>query len=440
MLSSYSGTRPVLADKRTVLMSQGQKFLDDVIGRIDDAAKKLNLDRSIHKTLRTPRRSLMVTFPVKMDNGEVEIFTGYRVQYNYVKGPSKGGVRYHPDVSMEEVTALAGLMALKCAVVDIPFGGAKGGVACDPKRMSVDELERLTRRYTYMILPLIGPEQDIPAPDVNTDYQTMSWIMDTYSMLRGYTVPGVVTGKPLELGGSKGRATATGRGLAYVAEEMLEHLDMSTKDTTVSVQGFGNVGMNVARFLHDDSCRIVGVTDMTGGVFNPRGIDIPSLVLHADKAKGVRGFIGGETVTDMTEANRRLLSMECDVMIPAALENQITESNATEVKAKIIVEGANGPITRDGDDILRKKCVSVVPDILANSGGVIVSYFEWVQDIQAYLWSEEEVNSRLKGLMTRAFGQIWDFADKQKVTLREAAYMLAVNKMAEITRLRGIFP
>ncbi len=259
-------------------MSQGQKFLDDVIGRIDDAAKKLNLERGIHKTLRTPRRSLMVTFPVKMDNGEVEIFTGYRVQYNYVKGPSKGGIRYHPDVSLEEVTALAGLMALKCAVVDIPFGGAKGGVACDPKRMSMDELERLTRRYTYMILPLIGPEQDIPAPDVNTDYQTMSWIMDTYSMLRGYTVPGVVTGKPLQLGGSKGRATATGRGLAYVAEEMLQHLNMDTKDTTVTVQGFGNVGMNVARFLHDDGCRIVGITDMSGGIFNPKGIDVPNLV------------------------------------------------------------------------------------------------------------------------------------------------------------------
>lgn len=421
-------------------MSQGQKFLDDVIGRIDDAAKKLNLERGIHKTLRTPRRSLMVTFPVKMDNGEVEIFTGYRVQYNYVKGPSKGGIRYHPDVSLEEVTALAGLMALKCAVVDVPFGGAKGGVACDPKRMSMDELERLTRRYTYMILPLIGPEQDIPAPDVNTDYQTMSWIMDTYSMLRGYTVPGVVTGKPLQLGGSKGRATATGRGLAYVAEEMLQHLNMDTKDTTVAVQGFGNVGMNVARFLHDDGCRIVGVTDMSGGIFNPRGIDVPNLVLHTEKTKGIRGFAGGEIVTDMAEANRRLLSMGSDVMVPAALENQITESNASEVKAKIIVEGANGPVTRGGDDILQKKGVHVVPDILANSGGVIVSYFEWVQDIQAYLWSEGEVNSRLKVLMTRAFGQVRDFAEERKVTLREAAYMLAVDKMAEITKLRGIFP
>jgi glutamate dehydrogenase (NAD(P)+) len=421
-------------------MSQGQKFLDDVIGRIDEAAKKLNLERSIHKTLRTPRRSLMVTFPVKMDNGEAEIFTGYRVQYNYVKGPSKGGIRYHPDVSLEEVTALAGLMALKCAVVDIPFGGAKGGVACDPKRMSMDELERLTRRYTYMILPLIGPEQDIPAPDVNTDYQTMSWIMDTYSMLRGYTVPGVVTGKPLQLGGSKGRATATGRGLAYVAEEMLQHLNMDAKDTTVTVQGFGNVGMNVARFLHDDGCRIVGVTDMSGGIFNPRGIDVPNLVLHTEKTKGIRGFAGGEVVTDMAEANRRLLSMESDVMVPAALENQITESNASEVKAKIIVEGANGPVTRGGDDILQKRGVHVVPDILANSGGVIVSYFEWVQDIQAYLWSEGEVNSRLKVLMTDAFGQINDFAEEHKVTLREAAYMLAVDKMAEITKLRGIFP
>jgi len=421
-------------------MSQGQKFLDDVIGRIDDAAKKLNLERGIHKTLRTPRRSLMVTFPVKMDNGEVEIFTGYRVQYNYVKGPSKGGIRYHPDVSLEEVTALAGLMALKCAVVDIPFGGAKGGVACDPKRMSMDELERLTRRYTYMILPLIGPEQDIPAPDVNTDYQTMSWIMDTYSMLRGYTVPGVVTGKPLQLGGSKGRATATGRGLAYVAEEMLHHLNMDVKDTTVTVQGFGNVGMNVARFLHDDGCRIVGVTDMSGGIFNPRGIDVPNLVLHTMKTKGIRGFAGGEVVADMAEANRRLLSMGSDVMVPAALENQITESNASEVKTKIIVEGANGPISRGGDDILQKKGVHVVPDILANSGGVIVSYFEWVQDIQAYLWSEGEVNSRLKVLMTGAFGQIHDFAEERKVTLREAAYMLAVDNMAEITKLRGIFP
>jgi glutamate dehydrogenase (NAD(P)+) len=421
-------------------MSQGQRFLDDVIGRIDDAAEKLNLDHNIHKTLRTPRRSLKVTFPVKMDNGEVEIFSGYRVQYNYVKGPSKGGIRYHPDVSLEEVTALAGLMALKCAVVDIPFGGAKGGVACDPKKMSMDELERLTRRYTYMILPLIGPEQDIPAPDVNTDYQTMSWIMDTYSMLRGYTVPGVVTGKPLQLGGSKGRATATGRGLAYVTEEMLGHVSMSTKDTAVTVQGFGNVGMNVAKFLHRDGCRIVGVTDMTGGIFNPKGIDIASLALHAEKTKSIRGFSGGEIVTDMIEANRRLLSTESDVMIPAALENQITESNASEVKAKIIVEGANGPVTRGADDVLGKKGVHLVPDILANSGGVIVSYFEWVQDIQAYLWSEDEVNSRLKGLMTGAFGQVWDFAQKHKVTLREAAYMLAVDKMAEITKLRGIFP
>jgi glutamate dehydrogenase (NAD(P)+) len=291
-----------------------------------------------------------------------------------------------------------------------------------------------------MILPLIGPEQDIPAPDVNTDYQTMSWIMDTYSMLRGYTVPGVVTGKPLQLGGSKGRATATGRGLAYVAEEMLQRLNMATKDTTVSVQGFGNVGMNVAKFLYDDGCRIVGVTDMSGGIFNPRGIDVPNLVLHAKKTKEIRGFAGGEIVTDTAEANRRLLSMESDVMIPAALENQITESNASQVRAKIVVEGANGPVTRGGDDILQKKGVHVVPDILANSGGVIVSYFEWVQDIQAYLWSEGEVNSRLKGLMKGAFGQVHDFAEERKVTLREAAYMLAVDKMAEITKLRGIFP
>jgi len=421
-------------------MSQGERFLEDVVGRIDAAARKLNLDRNVHKTLRTPRRSLIVTFPVKMDNGEVEVFTGYRVQYNYVKGPSKGGIRYHPDVTLEEVTALAGLMALKCAVVDVPFGGAKGGVACDPKKMSVDELERLTRRYTYMILPLVGPEQDIPAPDVNTDYQTMSWIMDTYSMLRGYTVPGVVTGKPLELGGSKGRATATGRGLAYVTEDMLRSVGMNIGDTTVCVQGFGNVGMNTAKFLHEDGCRIIGVTDMSGGIFDPEGIDIPSLASHAEKTKAIRGFPGGDFVPDYHEANQRLLSTETDVLIPAALENQITDSNAADVKAKMIVEGANGPTARSADEILNRRGVQVVPDILANSGGVIVSYFEWVQDIQAYLWSEQEVNARLKSLMNNAFNQVRQFADERNVTMREAAYMLAVDKMAEVTKLRGIFP
>jgi len=421
-------------------LSQPQEFLDDVIGRIDAAAKKLNLDRSVHKTLRTPRRSLIVTFPVKMDNGEVEVFTGYRVQYNYVRGPSKGGIRYHPDVTLEEVTALAGLMALKCAVVDVPFGGAKGGVACEPKKMSMGELERLTRRYTYMILPLVGPEQDIPAPDVNTNDQTMSWIMDTYSMLRGYTVPGVVTGKPLQLGGSKGRLTGTGRGLAYVTEDTLRSLGIDVGGTTICVQGFGNVGLNVAKFLHEDGCRIIGVTDATGGIFDPKGIDIPSLALHAKKNNGIRGFLGGDLVPDCQEANRRLLSMKTDVLIPAALENQITDANASDVKAKVIVEGANGPTTRGGDEILTRRGIQVVPDILANAGGVIVSYFEWVQDIQALLWSEEEVNVRLKGLMSGAFHQVRDFAEKRQVTLREAAYMLAVDKMAQVTELRGIFP
>jgi len=421
-------------------LSQGQSFLEDMVGRIDHAAEKLNLDPSIHKTLRTPRRSLIVTFPVKMDNGEVEVFTGYRVQYNYVKGPSKGGIRYHPDVTLEEVTALAGLMALKCAVVDVPFGGAKGGVACDPRSMSMGELERMTRRYTYMILPLVGPEQDIPAPDVNTDSQTMSWIMDTYSMLRGYTVQGVVTGKPVELGGSKGRLTSTGRGIAYVTQDMLRASGMEVNDTTVCVQGFGNVGMNVAKFLHEDGCKIVGITDITGGLFNPSGIDVPSLALHAEKKRGIRGFSGGEFVSGHVEANRRLLIMKTDVLIPAALENQITESNASDVNARLIVEGANGPITRRADSILGRKGIQVVPDILANSGGVIVSYFEWVQDIQAYLWSEQEVNARLKNLMNDAFVQVQDFANEHEVNLREAAYMLAVNKMAEVTKLRGIFP
>jgi glutamate dehydrogenase (NAD(P)+) len=417
-----------------------QRFLEDVIGRIDAAAKELKLDPSIHRTLRTPRRSLTVTFPVKMDNGEVEIFTGYRVQFNYTKGPSKGGIRYHPDTNLEEVTALAALMALKCAVVDIPFGGAKGGVRCDPKKLSIGELERLTRRYTYMILPFIGPEQDIPAPDVNTDYQTMAWIMDTYSMLRGYTVPGVVTGKPIQLGGSKGRPSATGRGLTYIVEEALKTLDMDVEGASICIQGFGNVGSNVARFLHEDGCKIIGVTDTSGGIFNPQGIDIPSLILHAEKNKSIRGFHEGEFISDRDEGNRRLLSMKTDVLIPAALENQITASNAADVKAKLIVEGANGPVTREADEILNKKGVYVVPDILANSGGVTVSYFEWVQDTQAYFWSEQEVNVRLKDLLTHAFSEVRDFAERRKVTLREAAYMLAVDRMAEVTRLRGIFP
>jgi glutamate dehydrogenase (NAD(P)+) len=407
---------------------------------MDEAAKKLKIDWETYKTLRSPRTSLAVTFPIRMDNGSVEIFTGYRVLYNYVRGPSKGGVRYHPEVNLEEITALAAIMTLKCAVAEVPFGGAKGGVACDPSKMSINELERLTRRYTYMIMPLLGPDKDIPAPDVNTNQQTMAWMMDTYSMLAGYTVPGVVTGKPFQLGGSKGRGYATGRGVAFVTSEMLQRLNMPLKGATVAIQGFGNVGSNTARFLHQEGCKIVGVTDISGGLLNEGGLDIPALLKHVEDEKKISGFKDGEFITDYRRANERLLKSDVDILIPAALENQITEENALDVRAKVIVEGANGPITGTADKILSKKGTTVVPDIIANSGGVIVSYFEWVQDVQAYLWTEDQVNQRLKELITSAFTGVWDAAQEHKTDMRQAAYMEAVGKVVEVTRLRGIFP
>jgi len=410
------------------------------MNRMDEAAKKLKIDWETYKTLRSPRTSLAVTFPIRMDNGSVEIFTGYRVLYNYVRGPSKGGVRYHPEVNLEEITALAAIMTLKCAVAEVPFGGAKGGVACDPSKMSINELERLTRRYTYMIMPLLGPDKDIPAPDVNTNQQTMAWMMDTYSMLAGYTVPGVVTGKPFQLGGSKGRGYATGRGVAFVTSEMLQRLNMPLKGATVAIQGFGNVGSNTARFLHQEGCKIVGVTDTSGGLLNEGGLDIPALLKYVEDEKKISGFKDGEFITDYRRANERLLKSDVDILIPAALENQITEENASDVRAKVIVEGANGPITGTADKILSKKGTTVVPDIIANSGGVIVSYFEWVQDVQAYLWTEDQVNQRLKELITSAFTGVWDAAQEHKTDMRQAAYMEAVGKVVEVTRLRGIFP
>ncbi|MCX6659514.1 MAG: Glu/Leu/Phe/Val dehydrogenase [Candidatus Bathyarchaeota archaeon] len=421
-------------------MSEGSLLLRDVMNRMDEAAKKLKIDWETYKTLRSPRTSLAVTFPIRMDNGSVEIFTGYRVLYNYVRGPSKGGVRYHPEVNLEEITALAAIMTLKCAVAEVPFGGAKGGVACDPSKMSINELERLTRRYTYMIMPLLGPDKDIPAPDVNTNQQTMAWMMDTYSMLAGYTVPGVVTGKPFQLGGSKGRGYATGRGVAFVTSEMLQRLNMPLKGATVAIQGFGNVGSNTARFLHQEGCKIVGVTDISGGLLNEGGLDIPALLKHVEDEKKISGFKDGEFITDYRRANERLLKSDVDILIPAALENQITEENALDVRAKVIVEGANGPITGTADKILSKKGTTVVPDIIANSGGVIVSYFEWVQDVQAYLWTEDQVNQRLKELITSAFTGVWDAAQEHKTDMRQAAYMEAVGKVVEVTRLRGIFP
>ena len=421
-------------------MSEGSLLLRDVMNRMDEAAKRLKIDWEIYKTLRSPRTSLAVSLPIRMDNGSVEVFTGYRVLYNYARGPSKGGVRYHPEVNLEEITALAAIMTLKCAVAEVPFGGAKGGVACDPSKMSINELERLTRRYTYSILPLLGPDKDIPAPDVNTNQQTMAWMMDTYSMLAGYTVPGVVTGKPLQLGGSKGRGYATGRGVAFVTSEILQRLNIPLRGATVAIQGFGNVGSNTARFLHQDGCKIVGVTDTSGGLLNEGGLDITTLLKHVENEKKISEFKDGEFINDCRRANERLLKSNVDILIPAALENQITEENASEVRAKVIVEGANGPITDVADKILAKKGTTVVPDIIANSGGVIVSYFEWVQDVQAYLWTEDQVNQRLKEVITTAFSGVWDIAQENKTDMRQAAYMEAVGKVVEVTKLRGIFP
>ncbi len=421
-------------------MSEGTALLHDVLSRMDEAANRLRLDWHIYKTLRSPRRALTATFPIRMDDGSVEIFTGYRVLYNYVRGPTKGGIRYHPDVSLDEVTALAAIMMLKCAVAGVPFGGAKGGVVCDPSRMSASELERLTRRYTYEILPLLGPDKDIPAPDVNTNQQTMAWMMDTYSMLSGYTVPGVVTGKPFQLGGSKGRSYATGRGVAFVTEQTLRNLNIPLKGATVAIQGFGNVGSNTARFLHQQGCRIVGVTDLSGGIFNEDGLNIPGLIEHVKDEKKISKFKDGDFINDYRRANETLFRTEVDVLVPAALENQITERNAAEVGAKVIVEGANGPVTSMADEMLIKKGKTIIPDVIANAGGVIVSYFEWVQDVQAYLWSEEQVNERLKEVITEAFSVVWRMAEEHRTDMRRAAYMEAVGKVVEVTKLRGIFP
>jgi len=420
----------------------GLQFLTDARRRLDMAAKKLKLDSGLVDKLKFPKRALIVSIPVRMANGRLRIFTGYRVQHNMDRGPAKGGIRYHPEVTLEEVTALAMLMTWKCAVVNIPFGGAKGGVYCDPLKMSPRELENLTRRFTYEIMMMIGPEKDIPAPDVYTNPQTMSWMMDTYSMHQGFSVPGVVTGKPLDLGGSKGRLDATGRGVMFSTREGLKHLGLSLKGATVAIQGFGNVGSASARLLHEAGARIVAVSDISGGLFDPEGINIPSLIAYVkrNKNKLIKGFKGPKFVSSPNRANEKLFGLKVDVLIPAALENQITSKNAHRIKAKMITEAANGPITPRADKILAKKKVFVIPDILANAGGVVVSYFEWVQDTQALFWKEEEVNRRLEEIMTEAFCDVLRTSKKRRVNMRLAAYMLAVSRVAEATKLRGIYP
>jgi glutamate dehydrogenase (NAD(P)+) len=408
---------------------------DVAVAQFDEAADRLGLSQAMRAILSKPKRELIVNFPVRMDNGDVEMFTGYRVQHNINRGPAKGGIRFSPDVSLDEVRALAMWMTWKCAVVGIPFGGAKGGVICDPHKMSRSELERMTRRYTTEISILLGPDSDIPAPDMNTNPQVMSWIMDTYSMHKGYSVPAVITGKPLAVGGSEGRLEATARGVRVVAGEAMRDLNMRPEGCSVVIQGFGNVGSITARLMSEMGCKVVGLSDISGGVYNARGIDVSRALRHSKEHGSLLGLPGAESVT-----NSELLELPCDILIPAALENQLTRSNASRVKAHLVVEAANGPTTPEADLILNSRGITVVPDILANAGGVTVSYFEWVQDLQRFFWSESEINSRLEAIMVRSYQAVHEKAIEQQVNLRMGAYLQAVACVAEATETRGVYP
>ncbi|HWW83222.1 MAG TPA: Glu/Leu/Phe/Val dehydrogenase [Vicinamibacterales bacterium] len=398
------------------------------------AAQLLNLEPGVWKILTHPKRQIIVSCPVQMDHGEIEVFTGFRVQYNITLGPGKGGIRYHPGVNLDEVTALAAWMTWKCAVAHIPFGGAKGGVICDPSKMSRRELEALTRRYIAEIIDAIGPEKDVPAPDVNTDAQVMAWVMDTYSMHVGHTTTSVVTGKPLEIGGSAGRREATGRGLMIATREAARHVGFDLKGATIAVQGFGNVGSVSADLLAKQGAKIVAVTDWKGGVFNDNGLDIAALLTYAHEHRTIDGFPGGDPLS-----NDRLFALDVDVLIPAALENQITIENAPSIRARIIIEGANGPTTPDAHHLLHERGIFVVPDILANSAGVTASYFEWVQDRYGYFWQEQEVNERLERKMCEAFAEVLATSLKFNVDMRIAAYVVAINRVAIVTRMRGMY-
>jgi glutamate dehydrogenase (NAD(P)+) len=415
-------------------MEGGGSVFNAMLQEFDGAARLLGLDPGIWKILTNPKRQIIVSCPIQMDNGEIEVFTGYRVQYNITLGPAKGGIRYHPDVTLDEVTALAAWMTWKCAVAHVPFGGGKGGVVCDPTRMSRRELEALTRRYVAEIIDAIGPEKDVPAPDVNTNDQVMAWVMDTYSMHVGHTSTAVVTGKPIEMGGSLGRREATGRGVMIVTREAAKHLGLDIQGATVAVQGFGNVGSVSADLLATIGAKIVAVTDWKGGVHNPQGLDVAKMIEFAKQNKTIDGFPGGEAID-----NEQLFSLDVDVLVPAALENQITEENAPNIRAKIIAEGANGPTTPEAHKLLHERGVFVIPDILANAGGVTTSYFEWVQDRHGYFWEESEVNKRLEAKMVEAFHDVLDTSIKYKTDLRTAAYVVAINRVATVTRMRGMY-
>jgi glutamate dehydrogenase (NAD(P)+) len=405
------------------------------LSQLDRVASRLGLDPDIHARLRYPRRALVVSIPVKMDSGKTEVFVGYRVHHSTVLGPTKGGLRYAPDVDLGEVTALAMLMSWKCALMGLPYGGAKGGVRCDPRRLSLQEKENLTRRYTAEIILMIGPDLDIPAPDLGTDEQTMAWMMDTYSMTQGKSVPGVVTGKPLIVGGSAGRREATGRGIVYTLYQAARRLGHELRGRKVLVQGFGNVGGVAARLLWREGCVIVGISDVKGGIWSPEGIDIRQLEGHVAESGSVVGFPGTEPIS-----NADLVTQPCDVLIPAAVGGQIHAGNADRVKAAIVAEGANGPTTPEADVILRERGVTVIPDILCNAGGVVVSYFEWVQGLQYYFWRESEITARLQEVMTRAFNRVWALGAKEGVDLRTAALMEGIRRVAEGYKVRGLYP
>jgi glutamate dehydrogenase (NAD(P)+) len=414
--------------------TEGQGLYEQTMERFDQAAQLLDVDRGVYKIVRYPVREITVYLPIQMDDGRFEVFTGYRVQHSIARGPAKGGIRFAPDVNLDEVRALAAWMTMKCAVVNIPFGGAKGGIKCDPTVMSERELEKITRRYTAEILELLGPEKDVPAPDINTNEQVMAWIMDTYSMHARRTVTAVVTGKPMSLGGSKGRREATGRGIMIMVQRAADLLGMNLKGARVAIQGCGNVGGVSAKLLAQQGCKIVAISDIQGGIYSGDGLQIEALLQHVKERRFIAGFKGGESVD-----NKALLEVPCDILIPAAIADQITAENADKIQAKLIVEGANGPTSTEADEILDRKGVTVIPDILANAGGVTVSYFEWVQDRMGYFWREDVVNERLEDVLVASFQEVADYAKRFKVNFRTAAYMLGIQRVCDTIKLRGIY-
>jgi glutamate dehydrogenase (NAD(P)+) len=410
-------------------------LLKEVMTEFNDAADLLNLDPGIRERLAHPRRILIVSCPINMDDGSVKCFEGYRVQYNIARGPAKGGIRFHPEVDLNETVGLAALMTWKCAVANIPYGGAKGGVRVDPSQLSMTEIENLTRRYTWEISPMIGPEKDIPAPDMNTGPQHMAWIMDTYSIIQGYSVPGVVTGKPISIGGSEGRPEATGRGVVYCISEAANELGINLSEKTAVVQGFGNVGSVAAKLLSRTGCKVLAVSDVKSGIYSKKGLNIEQVMEYTRKNGCLEGYPEADAIS-----NSDLLTLNCDILVPAALGGQITKENAPLIKASMIVEGANGPMTSEADHILNDKGVFIIPDILANAGGVVVSYFEWVQDIQSFFWHEKEINDKLRSIMRNAYNSVRRIAKDRKVNNRQAALMLGIGRVAECARVRGLRP